>query len=177
MSRRRSRATPTATIALRWFGYAALIALVLSGTILPAVSYQQSETPRQTALQTASDENALLWMNTSDTVAHNAQSDLVRIENTLGMGTVEVTVTLDDASNNTTLVVNSDGLLGLGGGAEDNESITVEMDENQSVLYELDVSSDESYLGKTLHYEVNVSPTDENGFSLTITRTTTVEGA
>lgn len=166
MSRRRTRATPTATRALRWLGYLTLIAVVVSGTILPAVSYHHSEVPRQTAFQTTSDTDAMLWMNTNDTVAHNATSDLIKIENTLGMGTVKVTVTLEDASTNTTLIANT---------KEDAESISVELDENQSVVYELDVSDDDSYLGKTLSYDVTADPVGNDNFSMTSTRTTIVE--
>jgi Tfp pilus assembly protein PilV len=126
----------------------ALVALLVVGVSLPAASFTHGESPRGSAVDITSDENAALTLHTADAVYINDTSDLVAVTNHLGRD-VTVTVTLrSDSTEKGDLVVDNTTV-----GNE--TSFTLAAGTQETVRIE--IPDDSSLTDETVYFHVSVS--------------------
>jgi hypothetical protein len=127
---------------------AALLVVVVVGATLPAASFTQSGADRGSAVSVASDDNAVLRLDTASEVTINGTSDLVNVTNGLGQP-VTLTVSIrSDSTDEGDLVVD---------GTNYGDEVSLSLGEGATETIRVDVPDDSTLTDEVLYFHVAAS--------------------
>lgn len=148
MTRRRPRSPRESRSRLLTVCGVVLVVVVVVGATLPAASFTSGYADRGSAVSVASDDNAVLRLDTASEVTINGTSDLVNVTNGLGQ-TVTLTVSIrSDSTGEGDLVVD---------GTNYGDEVSLSLADGATETIRVEVPDDSTLTDEVLYFHVKAS--------------------